>query len=290
MATLTYMPTEHVPVLAPELIALLDPQPGRAGRRLHLRRRRPRPPGRRADRADRAPDLRSTATRRRGALRRARARARLRGALHRAPTSPTRSSASLADGVRPDVVYMDLGISSLQLDAAERGFSYAYDAPLDMRMDTSQPLIGARGRQRVARAPARPRSASSARSATRARSPPRSSAGGRSRPPPSWSRRSAPRSRPRTASAAAIPAKRTFQAIRIAVNGELDSLDRALPPAWSAARRRRPARGDLLPLARGPPGEAVPRRPRARLHLPARAPGLPLRARARGRAARAARA
>ncbi len=41
------------------------------------------------------------------------------------------------------MVYMDLGMSSMQVDAWERGFSYSYDAPLDMRMDTRQELSAA---------------------------------------------------------------------------------------------------------------------------------------------------
>src|SRR5436853_2096692 len=47
------------------------------------------------------------------------------------------------EGVRADLVVLDLGMSSLQVDTHDRGFSYVYDAPLDMRMDPDQDLTAA---------------------------------------------------------------------------------------------------------------------------------------------------
>ena len=136
-----------------------------------------------------------------------------------------------------DGVLFDLGVSSMQLDLTERGFSYSHDAPLDMRMDPDAPLTAAeivntfdaKELTRILRDFGEERFAFKiAREIVR------------------WRAR-----KPFTTTAelvellyAAIPAparrtgghpaKRTFQALRTAVNAELDSLSDAVPAAMSA--------------------------------------------------------
>jgi len=139
------------------------------------------------------------------------------------------------EGVQADLIYLDLGVSSMQVDARERGFSYSYDAPLDMRMDpglerSAHELVNEAesrhlemifrdlGEERyarpIARAIVRARQKAPIDSTialvdviTRAVPAPARFAGGH-------------------------PAKRVFQALRIAVNDELGQLDAALPLAW----------------------------------------------------------
>jgi 16S rRNA (cytosine1402-N4)-methyltransferase len=136
-----------------------------------------------------------------------------------------------------DGILFDLGVSSMQLDRVERGFAYAQDAPLDMRMDqtsgvTAEQVINEYppgdlvrilreyGEERFAprivgaltRARARERITSSAHLAELVRT-------------------AIPAAARRTGG---HPAKRTFQALRIEVNGELVALAAALPRALDA--------------------------------------------------------
>jgi 16S rRNA (cytosine1402-N4)-methyltransferase len=232
VAIVGVMPIEHKPVLAAELVGLLAPQRGQVavdctfGGGGHARRVASilglegtmicidRDPAA-AERFERFADEVTCKTRFIGADFAEGLRA-LRG-----------------EGLHPDMIYMDLGISSMQVDAWERGFSYSYDAPLDMRMDSRQELsaadvvnewpesriakaikrygeeryAGGIARQIVKRRPIQ--STSELVEAIKAGMPASARFGG------------------------GHPAKRTFQALRIAVNGELDSLEDALPTAWS---------------------------------------------------------
>ena len=238
------MTATHVPVLAGELIELLDPQPGEiavdctfgGGGHARLVAERLGPTGTLI-----AIDRDPPAEERFAELA---AEVAVPHALHPRRLRRRRSSSCATRASRADLVYLDLGMSSMQVDTRERGFSYAYDAPLDMRMDPDAGADRRRDRQHVGRAPARARCcASTARSATPARSPARSSA-------PRAPRRSTRRSSSSRSITAAIPAparfagghpaKRTFQAIRIAVNDELGQLDAALPLAWELLRAGRP--------------------------------------------------
>jgi 16S rRNA (cytosine1402-N4)-methyltransferase len=141
--------------------------------------------------------------------------------------------------VEADAILLDLGVSSMQIDRPERGFSYAADAPLDMRMDPSADVTAAGivneaderdlatifkryGEERYAR--------QIAREIVRRR---------KERP---FERTSDLVDTIRAAIPAPArfgdghPAKRVFQALRIAVNDELGSLEAALPAAFRMLR------------------------------------------------------
>jgi 16S rRNA (cytosine1402-N4)-methyltransferase len=146
----------------------------------------------------------------------------------------------LADnGVRADAILFDLGVSSMQLDRPERGFSYASDAPLDMRMDPSaehsaRDLVNEASERELTdifRGYGEERYARQITKAIVRR------------------RKQAPFERTgelvETIKGAipaparfgeGHPARRVFQALRIAVNDELASLDAALPAALNTLR------------------------------------------------------
>jgi 16S rRNA (cytosine1402-N4)-methyltransferase len=232
------MARTHVPVLAGELIAALDPAPGAVavdctfGAGGHARLIADRiGPGGEIVCIDRDPQ----------------AAEHFAGFAAEAPCATRFIQGDYADvlpelieeGLTADLVYLDLGISSMQVDARERGFSYAYDAPLDMRMDPSSgfdartvvnewpearlvSIFRQYGEERYARGIAR-------EIERRRRKAPIETttelvdAIKHAVPVPAQF-------------AAGHPARRVFQAIRIAVNDELGSLERALPAAWELLR------------------------------------------------------
>ncbi len=146
----------------------------------------------------------------------------------------------LADnGVRADAILLDLGVSSMQLDRPERGFSYAADAPLDMRMDPTQEesardLVNTWSERDLAAIFRRYGEERYAKQIARAIA--------RRRREQPFERTGELVDTIRAAIPAPArfgeghPAKRVFQALRIAVNGELDSLDAALPAALEMLR------------------------------------------------------
>ncbi|MEM9049115.1 MAG: 16S rRNA (cytosine(1402)-N(4))-methyltransferase RsmH [Pseudomonadota bacterium] len=152
------------------------------------------------------------------------------------------SLAGMAGSAAADGVVLDIGVSSMQLDRAERGFSFMRDGPLDMRMAQDGPsaadlvnalsetdlasLIHKLGEERAARRIARAIAVARARMRIE-----------RTRTLAEIVERCMPAQRP----GQAHPATRTFQALRIAVNDELDELVRGL-----AAAERVLAPGGLL--------------------------------------------
>jgi 16S rRNA (cytosine1402-N4)-methyltransferase len=224
--------SEHEPVLAPELVSLLAPEPGQIAVDLTFGG---------GGHARQVAELIGSEGTLIGIDRDPAAQERFNRFAAEVPCRTLFISSDFAaglralqgEGVRPDMVYVDLGMSSMQVDAWERGFSYSYDAPLDMRMDTRQEFTAADllnewpeariaqvlrrfGEERyaggIAREIVRRRplaTTSELVEAIKAGMPPSARFG------------------------AGHPAKRSFQAIRIAVNGELEALDEALPLAWA---------------------------------------------------------
>ena len=234
------LPTEsdHVPVLADEVVAALDPRPGEtvvdgtfgAGGHAALLAKRLQGDGKLIA-IDRDPTVAPYFERFRRATG---VKARL---LHGEFSATLEQLAG--NGVQADVILLDLGVSSMQLDRPERGFSYAVDAPLDMRMDPSaafsaRELVNEGDERELADIFKRYGEERYAKQIARA-----------------ILRRRKKEPFERTGELvdvikAAIPAparfgeghpaKRVFQALRIEVNDELGAVERALPAALEMLR------------------------------------------------------
>lgn len=127
-------------------------------------------------------------------------------------------------------VLFDLGVSSVQLDRADRGFSYRFDAPLDMRMDQDADLTAA---VLVNTAPVEELARLFADSGERRLARRIAEAVVAARPLSSTGQLAevVARAVPAPARRRGHPARRVFQAVRIAVNDELAVLEAALPEA-----------------------------------------------------------
>jgi 16S rRNA (cytosine1402-N4)-methyltransferase len=141
-----------------------------------------------------------------------------------------------SNGVEADAILLDLGVSSMQLDFPERGFSYATDAPLDMRMDRSADLTAA---DLVNGAPERDLADIFKRYGEERYARPIARAVVRRRPIRTTFElvdviKSAIPAPARFGDG--HPGKRVFQALRIAVNDELGALERSLPAALQVLR------------------------------------------------------
>jgi 16S rRNA (cytosine1402-N4)-methyltransferase len=230
--------TDHVPVLADEVLDAMAPRPGEtivdctfgAGGHSELLAGRLRGEGKLIA-IDRDPTVAPYFER----LRRSTAvKTRL---LHGGFAQVLEQLAG--NGVRADAILLDLGVSSMQIDRPDRGFSYAADAPLDMRMDptaelTAADVVNETGEWELADIFRRYGEERYARQITRA-----------------IVRRRKQQPFERTGDLVEVikqaipaparfgeghPAKRVFQALRIEVNDELGELERALPAAIEMLR------------------------------------------------------
>jgi 16S rRNA (cytosine1402-N4)-methyltransferase len=227
-----------VPVLANELVGVLDPQPGETavdctfglGGHARLIAERLGPSGTLVA-IDRDPEAEQACERLAGEVA---CSVRFIAGAHAEVLE-----ALQAEGLRADAVYFDLGVSSVQIDARERGFAYSYDAPLDMRMD---PTSGLSARELVATWDER-RLARTLRDLGEERHAgaiARAIVRRRARSPIETTQElveTIAAAVPAPARfAGGHPAKRSFLALRIAVNDELGQLERALPRAWALLR------------------------------------------------------
>jgi 16S rRNA (cytosine1402-N4)-methyltransferase len=234
------LPTEsdHVPVLAEEIVTLLDPRPGDtvvdgtfgAGGHASLLAARLRGDGKLIA-IDRDPTVAPF-------FERFRRETGVKARLHPGEFSSVLEHLA-ENGVKADVILLDLGVSSMQLDRPDRGFSYAVDAPLDMRMDPSatysaRELVNEGDERELADIFKRYGEERYARPIARA-----------------IVKRRKEQPFERTGDLVEVikaaipaparfgeghPAKRVFQALRIEVNDELGALERALPAALEMLR------------------------------------------------------